>query len=1823
MLSESSGGVEEGPPLEYGPPMEERPPTEESPPPEENTLLPAVRPVFTRRPSPLEVGVGGLVRLECETCEAPGLLSPQREDSGEYTCRASNPHGQDQCSATLSVTDLSPPVFVRVPAAQTAFCGGRVLLQWELTGSAPLKVEWLREGGPLPPGPRLLCSSEGGTHSLELRGLQPADGGRYSCRGRNRLGEAEAAAELRVVDKPRFLSPLGAAALVPGAPLHLQAQVDEAWGATALWTRDGRRLHPAPDCRLSLEGGRLSLELPRASERDAGQYECTVTNAAGSASSHCCVRLTEPPQFVLKLPPTTFVKQCEAVRLEVRATSARSLKVCWYKNEQKITDGGNYKTTLVDCSALLQLRSSRFADGGVYTCELHNGAGSASCSTTLTVQESPSFIKSPSPVEGTVGKDASLHCEVYGTPPFQFSWYKDRRPLQEGRKYKMVSLGSSATLHVTKLEPADAGQYECRVSNDVGSEICRTTVSLKEQPGFVRPLVDQSVRSGQPLTLTAAVRGSEPLTVSWIQGKDHVLRDSDNRKISFQNNVATLQVPRAEASSAGRYCCQLRGESGLVESVCQVAVLEAAAVVDSPESISVRAGDSASLEVTVSGSAELKAKWFKDTKELRAGAKYQMSLTKTTAVLKIGSVDKADAGEYKLELSNNVGAASCKTKLSVSDKLIPPSFLRKLKDTHLVVGRPGELECKVTGSSPLTTSWFHNGQEIKSGPNFEISCRDNSCVLRVLSVRPTDAGKYTCKAANSAGGGETSASVHVTEPPAFEAAPESQETLAGRDVTFSARVKGSAPLTVKWFRGAREMLHGRGCQISLKDGVATLVLPRVEQSQAGDYACQVANGAGKESCPLSLLVKEPVRFVKKLKDISSEKDKPLRLEVTFTGTPRINLTWKKDGKLIWASYQYNVITTERSCILEVLNSDRMEAAGRYSCEVDNGVGSDRCEAQVTLLERPYFVERLQPVDLTLGQALALRCTVKGSPDISVAWYKSGGQLRKSAACSLDFTKGVATLRLTKTAKSDEGEYTCKAENRVGSASDSCKVTVQEPVRFIKKLEDTTFLVGQPLRLVCSYAGSQRVYVTWKKDDKPIWASYQYNVKTTDSTCALEVLNSDREEAAGRYSCEISNSAGSDVCHALVSLEPPRFVSKLQDACFRLGEPLTLRCSYTGSQRVHVTWKKDGKLIWASYKYNVRTTEDTCTLEVLNSDREEAVGRYSCEICNAGGSDVCHANAKLEPVRFVRKLRNTFYKLGRPLTLECTFSGSQRIHVSWMKDGKPIWASYKYNVRTTKFSSSLDVLNSDRREAEGKYSCQVSNSEGTDICHALVKIEPVSFTKALEDTTFRLGEPLSLYCAFSASPKVHVSWRKDGKPIWASYKYNVKTTDNCCVLEVLNSDRLEAAGRYSCEISNSENTAVCSAQVTLEPVRFVKKLQDMTFRVGQPLKLQVTYAGSRPVYVSWKKDGKPIWASYKYNVLTTDGCCVLEVLNSDREEAAGRYSCEISNPSSLAVCEADVRLEPVRFVQKLQDASYRLGDPLTLSCTFSGSQRIHLSWTKDGKPIWASYKYNIRTTDRCCVLEVLNSDREEAAGLYCCQVSNAEGSDVCTAHVICKTTKKEPARFVRKLENTTFRVGQPLALRVAFTGSPRLSVSWRKDGRPIWASYQYNVRTTDCSCVLEVLNSDREEAQGRYSCEISNAEGSDSCHAYVKLEPVRFVKKLTDVAHELGQPLRLECSYAGSQRAYVTWKKDDRLIWASYQYNVKTTESSCVLEVLNSDRAACAGKYTCEISNAEGTDTCHAHVKIGNTLTSTSDLTALTCNPLTPSCRCLGVDARGY
>uniref|UniRef100_A0A3B4TI54 Ig-like domain-containing protein n=1 Tax=Seriola dumerili TaxID=41447 RepID=A0A3B4TI54_SERDU len=219
------------------------------------------------------------------------LLAPTKEDSGEYTCKASNQHGSDECSASLSVTGKSDACFFPLRWLSLGLLLV-AMIQCVITGSAPLNVVWLKDNQDLPKVPaqyQTFC--EKNKHTLEITRLEAADRGLYVCKVSNNVGTAECSMELRVIDKPNFVKPLGPVAAVVGAPLHLECQVDEDTGVNVTWTRDGRKVHQSPDCKLSFEDKTVTLDIIKTTLKDCGNFVCTVANEAGSATCSTSVKV--------------------------------------------------------------------------------------------------------------------------------------------------------------------------------------------------------------------------------------------------------------------------------------------------------------------------------------------------------------------------------------------------------------------------------------------------------------------------------------------------------------------------------------------------------------------------------------------------------------------------------------------------------------------------------------------------------------------------------------------------------------------------------------------------------------------------------------------------------------------------------------------------------------------------------------------------------------------------------------------------------------------------------------------------------------------------------------------------------------------------------------------------------------------------------------------------------------------------------------------------------------------------------------------------------------------------------------------------------------------------------------------------------------------------------------------------------------------------------------------------------------------------------------------------------------------------------------------
>uniref|UniRef100_A0A8C6L9W6 Ig-like domain-containing protein n=1 Tax=Nothobranchius furzeri TaxID=105023 RepID=A0A8C6L9W6_NOTFU len=542
-------------------------------------------------------------------------------------------------------------------------------------------------------------------------------------------------------------------------------------------------------------------------------------------------------------------------------------------------------------------------------------------------------------------------------------------------------------------------------------------------------------------------------------------------------------------------------------------------------------GDSASLECVISGSPDLKVKWFKDGKEMISGRKYKMTLKDNLAAMKILTAEKGDTSEYKMEnksvLMNKV------LFLQQPDRIMPPTFTKSLKRVDGAIGTDASMDCRVSGSQPMTISWFKDDQEVESGAKFKPGFKDGSATLRICQLEKPDSGVYKCKASNSAGFKETSSTLYVKGHECLFYL--SFEVIPGAKVSFRVAFTGTAPLVVKWFKEEKEILTGGLYFIKKDASSSSLELHSVKPSDSSKYTCQVSNDAGKVDCTAVLFVKEPPVFVRKLNATRLiTRGNSTRLECKVTGSPVISFRWFKNETEISCSPKYTIRTTDVESVLEIAEC-LVEDCGDYVCVASSEAGSDRCSCTVTVKEPPEFVRSLEPRDVVKGSEMILECQLTGSAPFTVFFYKNSKVIRNDKRHRITVKEGLVALQVLGVEAADVGLYQITVENEVGRSSCECHVTLKEPPSFVRKLENLSSLVGSDISLQCLLKGSEPITVTWLKDNHELRETEHVQISYKNRTAGL-FISSLQSQHGGKYSCQVVNQAGSQICSAVPLLE---------------------------------------------------------------------------------------------------------------------------------------------------------------------------------------------------------------------------------------------------------------------------------------------------------------------------------------------------------------------------------------------------------------------------------------------------------------------------------------------------------------------------------------------------------------------------------------------------------------------------------------------------------------------------------------------------------------
>uniref|UniRef100_A0A665TAS6 Myopalladin n=1 Tax=Echeneis naucrates TaxID=173247 RepID=A0A665TAS6_ECHNA len=322
-------------------------------------------------------------------------------------------------------------------------------------------------------------------------------------------------------------------------------------------------------------------------------------------------------------------------------------------------------------------------------------------------------------------------------------------------------------------------------------------------------------------------------------------------------------------------------------------------------------------------------------------------------------------------------------------KCIAPIFDKKLKNFRAMEGVPVTFSCKVVGIPLPKVYWFKDGKQIlrKNVHYKKIREGDGTCALHIESTTNDDDGNYTIMAANPQG--RISCSGHLiiqTGPPRSRLTPihaqrvrtriqevEGEQTqerffrphflqapgdmLAheGRLCRLDCKVSGLPSPELMWLVNGRPIYPDIYHKMLVREnGVHSLVIDPLSQNDGGTYTCIASNKAGQSSFSLELRVveketKHPPHFVEKLQNMGIPEGAPVRLECRVVGMPPPVIFWKKDNDTI-TKYKNRISMTQDAtgyvCLL--IQPTTKEDAGWYTVSAKNEAGIVSCTCRLDI-----------------------------------------------------------------------------------------------------------------------------------------------------------------------------------------------------------------------------------------------------------------------------------------------------------------------------------------------------------------------------------------------------------------------------------------------------------------------------------------------------------------------------------------------------------------------------------------------------------------------------------------------------------------------------------------------------------------------------------------------------------------------------------------------------------------------------------------------------------------------------------------------------------
>ncbi|XP_018334860.1 titin [Agrilus planipennis] len=1194
-----------------------------------------------------------------------------QRDSGLYTCKATNKHGEATVSCKLSVR-----------------------------GRQGIILE-----------PQLPTDFRTGTESIQ------------------RLEETlhkkdEILPEEETPNPPRFIVEIKDNIDVPeGGPIHFDCKVEPTNDSTMRieWFHNGKPFATGSRVHQINDFGFISLDIDYSYARDAGEYICRATNKWGSAITKATVTCTSkhnidtdsqlpsgmsaeklkelekghvteppkedepirsPPKFITHITSAT-VEEAESVRFECRVEPKEDpkLRIEWYRNGKLLPAGHRYRTMYDMGFVSLDILYVYPEDSGEYVCRAVNDYGEDFTKATVSCKKLPNIVlqnqvpkgmkrsetlmqmeaaikkytseiylteddlydpdKKQPPRFVTQIKDqtelvemntSKFECQLapVGDPNMKVEWFLNGKPLPHKNRFTPIYDFGYVAMNFGWVYPEDSGEYVCRATNLYGMDETRAIIRTTGKPGII---YDSQLPKGMK-----SIERIRELEAAWQVVPEEVEEESKPR--SAPVFVSKPEPCTVEEGGWARFCCRVTGHP----RPRVMWLINGHTVVNGSR-----------YKLTYDGMYHMdipKTRQY-DTGKIEVIAR--SSVGEAIAETELTIVARHD--DYRSVLKNSP-RPWYDSELSQYQKERQETELERIFEERHTALQEGEFNPSTIHVQPkiykdAEAEWQQQVKQ-KKGEDYysKIQELENEQVTKEVRLREST-HQYAIP-------GEKIVNSSVAKGMAqrYEETLEVQPEEVSLRETDKSKVQRTTEYQIDSKKGAyppdptQSAVHGREVYVTKQKQVQkekagdTEITRNITATETTDVEHKaltqerVVQGQAKPS--------KPPFFTKKIQPCRVFENEQARFEVEFDGDPLPAIKWFREDFPITSSPDFKIYTMSTKSIL-VLRQVYVEDSGVFSVIAENRGGTAKCSANLIVQERkrqgrggkvpPSFVTTIQSTTVSTGQLVRFDARVNGTKPIDVYWLKNGRKITPDIRYKTLEEDDLNTLLIIEVVPEDSGKYECVAVNDSGEARCEAECIVQSPSTgakpskpaspgaekppvLVEPLRDQTIKEGQPAAFRCKITGKPAPTATWSKGNKVIKPSKYFQMVKEADFYTLKISEAFPEDE-GTYKCVAQNPAGSVSTQAKLNVlapesqDIPPSLTPMKDIIVPEGSPAQFKTTVGGKPKPTIQWLRDGFLIPESPDFQMIHEGNNAILLIANTYEEDS-GVFTCRAVSSAG-----------------------------------------------------------------------------------------------------------------------------------------------------------------------------------------------------------------------------------------------------------------------------------------------------------------------------------------------------------------------------------------------------------------------------------------------------------------------------------------------------------------------------------------------------------------------------------------------------------------------------